>query len=222
MLTAFVTSLAILSAPAVDKWDIKPSFTTKTVVAWNVTVDAHVESQDHHAKFRFERTISSADAKSAKAKIAWKDLEVDDNPNDVPGDFQVTMGMRGELLSSESTEFGDDLRRMLAVFSFVYPEKPIDVGDKWTFDMTPANGEKHKLTITSEVVGTEKLKGVDALKISTKLEEKGENGMSSKGFFWISKEGKSLRYELDVKNWVVPMAGSGQVEAKIKGEAVEK
>ena len=222
MLTAFVTSLAVLAAPAVDKWDIKPSFATKTVTAWNVTIDAHVQSQDHHAKFRFEKTISSADAKSAKAKVAWKDLEVDDNPTDVPGDFEVTMGMRGELLTSESSEFGDDLRRMLSVFAFVYPEKPIDVGDKWTFEMTPAKADKRMMTNSYEVVGTEKLKGVDALKISTKLEEKGENGMSSKGFFWISKEGKPLKYELDVKNWVVPMAGSEPVEAKIKGEAAEK
>ena len=88
----------------------------------------------------------------------------------------------------------------------------IDVGDKWTFEMTPAKADKRIMTSSYEVVGTEKLKGIDALKISAKLEEKGENGMSSKGFFWISKEGKPLKYELDVKNWVVPMAGSEPVD----------
>lgn len=220
MITTFILAAAIAVTP--DAWEIKPNFAegSKTVIAMNV--NASVDGSDHTAKMNVIRTCgATASDKTIKAKFAWDGLEVDGNSMEA-GDnsWDVVMTPDGAILST-SGEGGDDIRRMLSATNFIYPSKPVGPGDKWESTVKPNKDKDDRaLTWSYEVKGVEKVKDVEALKVSATLTEKGADGMTADGSWWVAKNGSILKFEVKLKKWVVPMSNGGPIDATISGEAV--
>lgn len=201
---ALATSL-VLSPVWQDKWEIKPQFTPKTESTLKVSID--IEGMGSHAEFTAFRTISSSDDKGAKGKLGWKNITLDGQPVGEDEEFTAVFGLRGNVVSVEH-QFGDEMRRMTAPLVFIYPDKPIGVGDKWEFTFKPSGDNADKLlTWSYEAKAVEKVKDQDAMKITAKFDEKGSEGMHGSGDYWLAKDGKILKIDLNVKSWPVPMAG---------------
>jgi len=214
-----LTTLAIAAVlSSQDAWDIKPNFAEKAKTSMAITVDAKVSGEDHTAKFNMVGSVTSINSeKNVKMTYAWDDLEVDGAP--VGGDevFEVLLSPEGAILSTTSS-LGDDIRRMLSPLVFVYPGKAVKVGDKWSVSASPTKDKPDQAFVWSyEVAGVEKVTETDAMKISATVKEQRSGGTSGAGIWWVSKDGKVLKFTLDVKGWVVPMSGAETIDGKMTG-----
>jgi len=213
-----IIALAIAMQKEPDAWDLKPSVDPKTKLSWGITVEAKSGGQDHHAAFKLNRQLKSNDPKKAVVTFSWDHLEVDDQDGqDVPP-WDAVVGSKGEILKMDG-DTEDGYRRMLSPLIFIYPDKPVGIGDKWTLDVKPASAGA-KVTYAYEAKKTELVDGAQTIVLSAKFTEDGADGATGDGTWWLSRVGRVLKFEIKLKNWVVPMAGADTVEATIKGLAL--
>lgn len=211
---SFAAVFALAAASFADGWLLKAPYEAKTKLVWNVTVNANVGGQDHEAKFKSVLTIDSKSDKEIKGKGAWLDLMVDgaEQGSDGAPTWDITFNPNGSIVSAGE---GADYARMMAPASFIYPEKEVKVGDKWSAKYKPKNGKD--ISLDFEVVEQAKVGDADVLKVKSKMTEDGP--MKSENLYWVGKDGKVLKFELDIKSWVVPLPGApGDFDAKVKGE----
>jgi len=213
-----IIALAFAIQKETDPWDLKPTADPKTKLTWDVKIEAQAGGQDHHAAFKFTRVLKSDDAKKTVVTFGWDHLEVDDQDGQEVPPWDAVVGARSEILKMDG-DTDDSYRRMLAPLLFIYPEKPVAIGDKYTFDAKPSvKGET--ITYAYEVKKSDTINGSPTLVIGTKFTEAGADGSTGDGTWWLSKTGKIVKFEIKVKNWVVPMAGGGPVDATLKGQAL--
>lgn len=206
ILTAMVAG-ALMAAPVADKWELKPNLEPKAKASWAVKVAAQAPDGDHEAEFTLVREYGAKDGETQKATMGWSGLIVDGNELGQELTWDVSVNARAAVVGTIAEE-GDDIRRMLSAMTFTYPDKPVGEGDKWSLEIRPYTGkDDFMLTYAYEVKGVESVDSVDALKITLKLTEKDQYGMTGEGTWWVGKDGSVLKFEMKMKNWVVPMAG---------------
>lgn len=208
---------ALLAHPRLDAWDIKPNFEVGKKQSWQISLAANVGGTDIDAKFT--HTINPGEAAAdgtRKLGVTWENIEVQGQANPNPEPFELKIGADGTVQKA-ITPNDDDYRRCLSVFSFIYPTKPVSVGDKWTSEL-PADGAAKKVKFEYEATELTKIGEVEVLKMKGKQTEDGADGITSDGEWWVAKDGSVLKYKLQVKNWAVPFAGTPPMEATITGE----
>jgi hypothetical protein len=208
LLPMIVAALAL--GQDIDTWTLKPSFEVKDPKqVWATIVDAQAGGQGHHAVFQLTRVAKSKTAEKTVVTYNWEKLSVDDQEGESLPGWDLVVGPQGQLLKGDgSTE--DDYRRMLSPLVFVYPEKPVVIGDKWNVEVKPEGAAK-KLSYSYEAKSKETVEGVNTLIVAMTLKEDGDNAISGTGNYWISKVGKLVKFEVKLTNWVVPMAGADAV-----------
>lgn len=203
----------------VDTWTLKPTFDPKDPKqVWATIVDAQSDGQAHHAVFQLTRVPKSTSKEKTVVTYNWEKLSVDDQEGqELPGWDAIT-GNQGQLLKMDGgTE--DAYRRMLSPLVFIYPEKPIVVGDKWEVPVKPSDNSQ-KLTYSYEAKSKETVDGVNTIVIAVKFKEDGDkDSMSGTGSWWLSKVGKVVKFEMKLANWIVPMAGSDVTDVVIRAKA---
>ena len=102
---------------------------------WNVTVDAQIDEQAHHATFQLTRAVKTIAATRTVATYAWDKLAIDDERGKQLDGWDISVGPGNELIRMEPG-VNDDIRRMLSPLVFVYPRKEVAVGAKWTSEVT--------------------------------------------------------------------------------------
>ena len=88
------------------------------------------------------------------------------------------------------------------------PDKPIEIGSKWSAEMKNANKETYPVKADYEAIALEKVGQWDTLKvkISTK-ETAGDDPASAEGFIWIIlADGSSAKEEMKIKKAPFPMS----------------
>ncbi|MCW5943165.1 MAG: hypothetical protein KIS66_13100 [Fimbriimonadaceae bacterium] len=133
----------------------------------------------------------------------------------------ATMNKRGETLSRKSdAPEGMDNHRLTEAITFIYPEKPLKVGDTWTREVKAdaAKGVRAGLA-------TFKFEGVDTVdgkwkanKITyTYKETEGSDAMSCAATVWIGAEdGELVKGEYKMKNFTfAPQAPPGDAIATV-------
>jgi hypothetical protein len=216
ILTMIVAALAMQQD--VDTWTLKPSFDPKDPKqVWATIVDAQLEGMAHHATFQLTRVSKSTSPTKTVVTYGWEKLSIDDQEGqELPG-WDAIVGPRGQLLKMDGgTE--DNYRRMLSPLVFVYPEKPIVVGDKWDLQVKPADSAQ-KFTYSYEAKSKEMVDGVNTVVIGATLKEAGDSPITGTGTWWLSKVGKVVKFEVKLTNWVVPMAGSDVTDVIIRAKA---
>lgn len=193
-------------------WTLKAPYAAKSKLTYNMTVNANAGGQEHEAKMDQVVAFDSVDEKAVSGSASWGHLTVDGNELDENTEWKFKMSPAGAITEASD---GAEYARMLAPTFFTYPGKEIAAGDKWTETLTVK--DVPKITIDYTVVGTEKLDDKDVLKISAKVKEDKADGLTGDDTFWVGQDGKVQKFELSLHNWVVPMAGSDAVDAKIKG-----
>jgi hypothetical protein len=169
-----------------QSWMLKAPYEAKAKFVWKVTVNANLSGMEVEATMKQHLDIESRDDKQVKGKSAWTEVAV--NGQEQPDDqdpWAVVLNTNGSIVSAnDSLDYG----RMLVPAVFVYPDKEVKVGDKWTVKFKPAK-DAQEVTSDYEVVE-------------------------------MTKVGE---FELDIKNWVVPMAdGMPAFDAKVKGDLVKE
>jgi hypothetical protein len=128
----------------------------------------------------------------------------------------VTMvrGKDGVFVSRTATEppsFARTSKCLVILMSLPVPDKPVKVGDSWTSTIPNALLKNKTLQVTSTLVGTEKVLGRDALKISLKMEFPSANFAADneivhmdETYYIDAKTHELLRARYTVKNAVLP------------------
>jgi hypothetical protein len=214
MLTALAIAASIAAGPFIEKVAIKPDLAANSTASWKVTVKT-TAPEEHEATFTLARTLTKVEpAKPIPTTFEWRELTVDGNTLGEDSKWDAVIDERGGVVSSKD---GDEIRMMLAPFVFVYPDKEVDTGDKWTVEPALTDKSAIKAMYVYEVKGTEKVKDKEAFKVACKMTT-AKDGLSSTGTWWVTKEGKVLKFELELKNWTVPMAQSTPFDAHVTAE----
>jgi hypothetical protein len=214
-------SLAALFALAgsglADGWMLKSPLDAKKKTSWKVSITANVSGQDHQAAMTQVLSIDSKTEKGFKGNLSWTEVTMDgsDLPQTLPS-WDVTFNPNGSISSGGEDA---DYARMMAPGTFIYPDKEVNVGDKWTVKFKPASDAK-EMTVDYEVVKEVKVGDAAALEIRGKLSEDGP--MKGDDTYWIGRDGTLLKFDLNLTNWIVPFAGEhSEVDAKIHGDWVK-
>lgn len=145
-------------------------------------------------------------------------LELDGNTMDAEGaddHSKTTTDARGRVVLIEDDMVDEASYRVAALNSIIWPENPVSVGSKWSFDREASAKQGTPASVSEfEIVGTEDVKGVSAVKVRYSTKElSGEEPAASQGFHWVDKAtGRVLRSEMEWKNAPV----SGQIiDAKV-------
>ncbi len=211
---AFSATLVLAAVSFADGWMLKAPYEAKSVLTWNVTVNANVGGQDHEAKFKSVLTINSKTDKETKGSGTWTNLMLDgaEQTQDDPPKWDVVFNPNGSLASAGESA---DYARMISPMTFIYPDKEVKVGDKWSAKYKPKDGKD--ISVDYEVLEQTKVGEVDVLKIKGKISEDGP--MKGDNVYWVGKDGKLVKFDLSLTAWTVPIAGGpGEIDAKIKGE----
>lgn len=209
-----VLAAALLTAAAFGQgWLLKAPYAANAKTIWKVSVKATIGGVDHEVRFNHTLTIASKSEAEIKGKGSWTEFVFDGNVDpDQDATWEISLKPDGSIISAGKS---GDYVKMLAPVLFVYPNKEVKPGDKWTakFKASPTDKE---VAVNYEVAELVKVGEVDALKVTAKFS--GEGPFKGGGAYWLSKDGVLLKYELDLKSWTVPLAGQSDFDAKVVGE----
>jgi hypothetical protein len=199
-----------------DTWLLLPNFDPKgPKQVWSVLVDAESEGVNHHATFELKRVTKSVSPSKTIDTFSWDNLTVDDKEGqDIP-DWDASVDKNGAILQMQG-ETEDSYRRMLAPLIFIYPDHPVSEGEKWKIEVKP-KGTAGKLTYAYEAEKRELVEGTNTLVIAVKLTEEGKQPISGTGYWWLSRVGKVVKFDMKLENWIVPMAGSEVTNVIVRG-----
>lgn len=130
-----------------------------------------------------------------------------DQPGGPPG--VSVAGPDGHLIEIRGENISPQVYRLVIMDSFIFPSKPVNIGDTWTYEYPddPKTGIVKTMT-TFKYLGDEKVDGYDCYKIASDVkEEEGANPAESKGTVWISKANGMMIKRSDVwTNVPIPTA----------------
>ena len=217
MLLTMLAATVVLGRQ-IDTWPINKSIDPKAPKqVWSMLIDAESEGQNHHATFELSRVTKSASTAKIIETFSWDKLTVDDIEGEEIPAWDATVDKNGAILKMEG-DTEDSYRRMLAPLNFVYPDHPVAEGDKWKIEVKPV-GTGANLTYAYEAQRKEIVDDTNTLVIAVKITEEGKEPITGTGFWWLSKVGKVIKFEMKLENWIVPMAGSEVTNVIIRGKA---
>jgi hypothetical protein len=206
-------ALLTISAPT-QAWEIAPPYQKGETVAWNTNIAVNVQGTDLSVRLNYIFRVTEVSEKETRGNVFFADLEVEGMAQDSDGEYDLRLSPRGNAHASQS-EHGDAFRRMSAPLFLVYPDKPVSVGDKWTLEHKGSEGGT--FTYRCEAKGEEKVGDKEALKVQMTTSEDAGDRTSSDGMYWVGRDGKVLKFEIRIKNWIVPMADGQPVDATVTG-----
>lgn len=185
---------------------------TTARIAFSLLVEIGIE-ETTQVEFIGELTIKSKNESGYTVTVTWKDIHVEGQEID-PYNFEMNLNARGFPVSTTS-EFGDDMRRMTLPLLIVYPERPVKVGDSWSFTHAVK-----KFSAEYSLTATEETGGVTLLKVHSKFSESEEGGMNGEGTFWLDPTGSIKKFDVSINQWPLAPVYMVARKASITGRAL--
>jgi hypothetical protein len=93
----------------------------------------------------------------------------------------------GEIVSVEGSAPGaaDTTVRLQDLSTFYYPDKPLDIGGKWSVDVKPKLEGAVPVHADFTLVSSEKVGSTDTYKVDEDVKETGENPATMHNQFWV-------------------------------------
>jgi hypothetical protein len=193
-------------------WSYGPTDLATKKVSLAVKADVVAEGEKIQALWDFHfRYRESAAEKPLSLSVTWDNISAAEQTMPDLGPYELTATPGHEIDCAD----GDDIRRMLIPFVLPTSAK-LTVGTAFTAVMT-GKGSTSKISWSLTPLSIEKVKDVETMKCKAEFKEAGD-GTSGTGTYWIAKDGRLLKFSVDLKGWVVPPAGPGAVDAKVSGE----
>ena len=211
-ITTLAVFVSFFSMSSAEGWLLKSPYRPNMKSKWKVVTEATVS--DHAIQSIVTQTlkITSNDGK-AIGTLDFTDMEVNGNRSEFEAPtWPMVFSSDGMLIKAGE---GADCLRQLAPTTFTYPNKEVSAGSTWESNLKfddNGKGAIAKFTVVERTM----LKDQEVLKVKCSLNE--ESGLHSEGLFWIAKDGRVLKYQVDAKNWVVAGSGLSKIEAKLSGE----
>lgn len=216
IMIATLCALTVLAAPQEPApWTIGLDLLSEKKVAYDLEVVISAQGETANVSMIMAVVFQKAQADGkGKATVEWQDLAVDNQNMGTQGPWEVALGANGLI---ESSTDGDEYRRMLQP---IWPVLGSDlkVGSDWSVSLAAKANAGQTVDWKLKTIGVEKIGDVETLKVAAKMTEK--DGTSTDGTWWLRKDGKVQKFEVDVKQWTVPMAGESfdaKVTGKLKG-----
>jgi hypothetical protein len=181
------------------KYKLNGNFTTSQI---DGTISASVTDK-----------VTKSDGNGYTMSSTQSDLTISIAGSPQPGGPDQTdttsFNSKGEILDIEAEQVNDNMWRLAELNDFVYPDKPVKVGDTWTSTVT-ADAKKGTVAATATYVvdSTEKIGSHDTVKIKVNYKEtSGDAPATSDGFVWIdTKDGSMVK---GVSTWANVPAAAG-------------
>lgn len=133
------------------------------------------------------------------------------------GTDTTTSKPNGEITDLQSSQEQDGMWRVAELDNFIYPDKPVSVGDSWSYTVA-ADDKKGIMAATCDykVDSMEKIGTHDTAKIKVTYKETASDGASSDGFVWVdTKDGTIVKKQATWTNvplGQMPVSGSVTLE----------
>lgn len=216
ILLAAVAIAAQAQTTSASGWELKAPYQEKDDLKYAINIDIDAAGNTMRVEMSANYKISKKTDKGFEGSFGWTNLYVEGEmqPDE---SFSLMLKSNGTLKSVKS-DYGDGMRRMLLPFFFSYPEKAVAKDATWTYaDTSDEAMDGHTAKCEYKVVGMDKFRDAEVMKVSVSITETGPTPMKGSGFYWIGKDGKLVKFDIDVTEWTVPVAGQA-FNAKLKGE----
>jgi hypothetical protein len=116
----------------------------------------------------------------------------------------ITEKANGETVERHSDHADMDNKRVDRASEFVYPDKPVNVGDTWTRSFKGDSKETFDTTTTYTYAGTETVNGIACNKITVDFKEtNAPSDITASGTVWVSADdGYMVKVAMKLKNAV--------------------
>ncbi|MBX3119203.1 MAG: hypothetical protein KF784_09070 [Fimbriimonadaceae bacterium] len=217
ILTSLIAATTILSTAPQDTWELKSPFTKGYEATYTCKVNVDAGGQQLEANFnQLIKVADGGSGKPWKGTITWLDIMVDGNAAGDPPPWDVKWSEDGSVFATPG-DMGDDIRRMLAPLTFLYTGKPVAKGNAWKTQVKAEEKSAPVVEYNYESLGQEAVNGKDAMKFKVTMKEVADEGVSADGTWWVAKNGVVVKFEMSIKDWLVPMAGDQRMAAKVVG-----
>jgi len=218
MTNLLMAALVLASAPT-DSWELKIPFKEKLQQEHDVLIYISMGGEERDVELISQLKIDKKTDTGYEGTYGFKDIYVGGQPQD-GGTWPAKFNSGGMIMSMEADE-GPGMRRMFLPFFMVYPDKAVAVGDTWKHaDKDDEAVDGHTVTVEYKALEVTKAGKADALKVEFKLKEKGPAPMVGDGYFLLGRDGRVLKYKINIEGWPVPIAGT-TFNAVITGEIVD-
>ncbi len=157
--------------------------------------------------------------------LSFNGMDLPDDPSSYPVVTQ-TVSSKGLLVKQSienSQQGGEALEKALAMVSQTpVPDKPVKPGDTWKTDIDNRFVEGKKVTVTSTLIGSEKVSGIDTVRVKTEMaipptaDATDKNLIKVVGFINVDpKVGRVVRSEYNLDNVTLSLGGN---EVTVKGK----
>lgn len=211
MITALIAATAIA-----DPWTLNAPFKGDWKTEYATTVNIREQQEEISVEMNIKWQTDKKDQNAQSVIVSWSGITVNGNPMDQDSSWTASISPTGSIKKIVGAE--DDYRRMLMPFAFIYPEKPVNVGDSWTSAGSVEGISETDWTFEAKVEKNEMTQGRDTLRVATKLKEKSAGALEVNGNWWIAKDGTVVKFNLDLKNWLVPLADGQTFSAIVSGK----
>ncbi len=216
-----LAAIAIALVPG-GKWELKPPYEYGKLFVTSLRIEEKAQKKDGDSWTVTETqevlVKGSGDA-GHKCLILIKDVLVD-GEDEGEDDFKCFLGKDGHLLTVSSF-YGEKMRLPIMTTFFIYPDRPIGIGDKWT--ATDESTISGKTKFDYEAKAEETTDGIPTLKVALHFgpedKNKAKDEFSGEGYFWVSKDGIVRKFKLKQKNVLIPW-DDGKYELKTTGSYV--
>ncbi len=156
------------------------------------------------------------ESSSSEMIVKFGDSEM---PQPASPPTRVTFKPNGEMVSSPTSN--SPTNQLTGSTNFIFPDKPVKVGDKWSHTMKGQNGAPD-MKGEFELVGVEKMGDTEVLrlKVSWTQADGKADGTSAEGFILIdSTNGMARRMEFKLKG--LPVEGApGPIDGTLRMEQI--
>ena len=216
--TVAIAALASVTSIAQDDaFSLKPTVKKDDVFTYKVVGQFDVQGQtaDFTAKFT-QKVVDVTDTQykveqkqsDPHVQVGGQEYPMNDDSPAVTALYKVS-GELVELKAPDDKYTTADAYRAAALETLLTPEKPVKIGDSWSYKTDAVANKWKKTQVDFKVEGVEKIGTFDCVKVSFtgKELEGGDEAAAEKGNLWLSKSDFSLvKREAKVTN--LPLPGS--------------
>jgi len=190
-------SLALFSLATADTYTIKKTPKQGEVHKYKQVGKFDVGGQE----FEYEATASQKISKvedSGNYVVEETQSDVKLNGQEAPegsgpGATNTTFTAKGEVVEIKGDRVEANTYRFANLAIFILPEKDLNVGDSWTYDVKEdKKSGAVAAKATYKLIGEDKIGSNDCLKLSYSIKESGADAASSEGTIWIRKSDATL------------------------------
>jgi hypothetical protein len=201
-----------------DPWTLKPDLTANKTTSWSLAIEVSMNGSTQRATAILNEIVKGPADATGQVPAHFEMTDITSESGEALPD-SVADGTLDAQNMIQSTKDDDEDRRMFAPLLFAYPVKPVNVGDTWNIESKVAAAGAPKIDYSYTAKSIEQENGTDVLLITNTAKEASSDGFDETGQWWVGKDGKVVKFKVDIKRWHVSVQGGMTLDAVISGNS---